>query len=63
MKDRTHHRITWTDKHGDTWRIERVTDRWQLSRWAPATGTWQPVGSYPTRAAALNAAGDGTPEV
>jgi hypothetical protein len=57
MKDRTHHRrTTWLDDRGNTWRVERIADRWQLSRWAPATETWQPIGSYPTRAAAIRAA-------
>jgi hypothetical protein len=49
-------RFTWTDENGDTWRVEQIADRWQLSRWAPATETWQPTGSYPTRAAAIRAA-------
>jgi hypothetical protein len=57
MSERTH-RITWTDEHGDQWRAEQIAGRWQLSRWAPGTGTWQPIGSYPNRAAALRAAHD-----
>jgi hypothetical protein len=60
VNEPTHHRTTWTDADGITWRVERVTDRWQLSRWAPATETWQPVGSYPTRSAAIRAAYGGT---
>jgi hypothetical protein len=61
-------RITWSDKAGQTWRVELVADRWQLARWRPATGDatravstgetdeWQRVGSYPTRTAAVDAA-------
>jgi hypothetical protein len=47
-------RITWTDEAGGQWRAERVESRWQLSRWT--ADTWQPVGSYPSRAAAIAAA-------
>jgi hypothetical protein len=48
-------RFTWTDERGDAWRVELVSDRWQLSRWQPAVDQWQRVGSYPTRQAALDA--------
>jgi hypothetical protein len=49
-------RMTWVDPEGRTWRVERVTDRWQLSQYSPASDTWQRVGSYPTRDAAVQAA-------
>jgi hypothetical protein len=49
-------RMTWIDPEGRTWRIELVTGRWQLSRYSPTTDTWQRVGSYPTRSAAIDAA-------
>ena len=49
-------RMTWVDSSGTTWRIERITDRWSLSRYVPATETWQRVGSYPNRKAAISAA-------
>ncbi len=49
-------RTTWMDPEGRTWRVERVTDRWQLSRYSPASRTWQRVGSYPSRKAAISAA-------
>jgi len=41
---------------GTAWRIELVAGRWQLSRYSPAGDTWQRVGSYPTRYAAIDAA-------
>jgi len=41
---------------GTAWRIELVAGRWQLSRYSPAGDTWQPVGSYPTRYAEIDAA-------
>ena len=41
---------------GTAWRIELVAGRWQLSRYSPAGDTWQRVGSYPTRCAAIDAA-------
>ena len=37
--------MTWYVER-TAWRIERVTNRWQLSRYVPATETWQRVGSY-----------------
>jgi hypothetical protein len=49
-------RMTWVDPEGRTWRIERVTDRWQLSRWLPVTETWMRVGSYVSKSAAIDAA-------
>jgi hypothetical protein len=49
-------RITWIDLQGRTWRIELIGARWQLSRYSPASDTWQRVGSYPTRNAAIDAA-------
>ena len=49
-------RMTWIDPEGRTWRIERVTGRWQLSRYSPATETWQRIGSYPTRSQAIQVA-------
>jgi streptogramin lyase len=49
-------RTTWVDPEGRTWRIELVTGRWQLSRYVPASETWQPVGSYPNREAAISGA-------
>ena len=49
-------RVTWIDPEGRTWRIERVTGRWQLSRYSPATETWQRIGSYPTRSQAIQVA-------
>jgi hypothetical protein len=48
--------MTWVDAQGTTWRVERITDRWQLSRYVPAMETWQRVGSYPSRADAIQAA-------
>jgi hypothetical protein len=49
-------RTTWIDSQGTAWRIELVAGRWQLSRHSPAGDTWQRVGSYPTRNAAIDAA-------
>ena len=49
-------RMTWIDPEARTWRVELVTDRWQLSRYSPASEAWQRVGSYPTRKAAISAA-------
>ena len=49
-------RMTWLDAEGTTWRVEYVTGRWQLSRYSPASQTWQRVGSYPSRKAAISAA-------
>jgi hypothetical protein len=48
-------RMTWYVERA-AWRIERVTNRWQLSHYVPATETWQRVGSYPSRADAIQAA-------
>jgi hypothetical protein len=48
--------MTWTDPSGTTWRIERITGSWSLSRYSPASETWQRVGSYPNRKAAISAA-------
>ena len=48
--------MTWVDTQGTTWRVERITNRWQLSRYWPGTQTWQRVGSYPSRADAIQAA-------
>jgi hypothetical protein len=50
--------MTWIDPEGRTWRIESIAGRWQLSRYSPATETWQRIGSYPTRNAAIQAAYD-----
>jgi hypothetical protein len=50
------HRMTWLDAEGTTWRVEYVTGRWQLSRYSPTSETWQRVGSYPNRQAAISAA-------
>jgi hypothetical protein len=47
--------MTWYVER-TAWRIERVTNRWQLSHYVPATETWQRVGSYPSRADAIQAA-------
>jgi hypothetical protein len=41
---------------GTAWRLDYLTGRWQLSRYVPATETWQRVGSYPNRKAAISAA-------
>jgi hypothetical protein len=48
--------MTWIDLEGRTWRIERVAGRWQLSRYWPASETWQRIGSYPSKTAAIEAA-------
>ena len=48
--------MTWVDTEGTTWRVERITNRWRLSRYMPPTETWQRVGSYPNRQAAISAA-------
>jgi len=48
--------MTWLDAEGTTWRVEYVTGRWQLSRYSPTSETWQRVGSYPNRKAAISAA-------
>ena len=45
-------RMTWIDLQGRTWRIELIG----VSRYSPASDTWQRVGSYPTRNAAIDAA-------
>jgi hypothetical protein len=50
--------MTWIDPEGRAWRIERITGRWQLSRYWPSTETWQRIGSYPSRTAAIEAAYD-----
>ena len=52
------HRMTWVDQQNRYWRIELVTGRWQLSRYSPASETWQRVGSYPSRMQAIEAAHD-----
>ena len=49
-------RMTWLTPDGTTWRIELLTGRWSLSRYVPASETWQRVGSYPNRKAAISAA-------
>lgn len=49
-------RATWYTPDGTAWRVERITDRWSLSRYVPATETWQRVGSYPNRQSAIEAA-------
>ena len=49
-------RATWIDPKGTTWRIERIADRWQLSRWLPVTEQWMRVGSYSSKTAAIEAA-------
>ncbi len=54
-------RTTWLDVDGVTWRVEEIAGRWTLARWAPATDTWRPVGSYPDRSAALRAASGSRP--
>ena len=51
-------RMTWIDPEGRTWRVEQIAGRWQLSRYSPATETWQRIGSYPTRSQAIQAAYD-----
>jgi hypothetical protein len=50
------HRMTWMDTDGVTWRVERVADRWQLSRFDQLRSDWHRVGSFPNRAAAIAAA-------
>jgi hypothetical protein len=50
------HRMTWMDTDGVTWRVERVADRWQLSRFDQSREDWHRVGSYPNRASAVRAA-------
>ena len=49
-------RTSWVDTDGTTWRVEAVAGRWSLSRYVPATDTWQRIGSYPNRKAAISAA-------
>ena len=49
-------RATWYTPDGTAWRVELVAGRWQLSRYSPASETWQRVGSYPNRKAAISAA-------
>jgi hypothetical protein len=58
MSKHTHRRETWIGTHGTAWRIERIAGRWQLSRYSPAADAWDRIGSYPTRAAAVEAAQD-----
>ena len=41
-------RATWLDTEGTTWR-RLCRCRRQLSRYGPASETWQRVGSYPER--------------
>ena len=48
-------RVTWYIQH-TAWRVELVAGRWSLSRYSPNTETWQRVGSYPNRKAAITAA-------
>ena len=48
-------RMTWYVE-GTAWRVEYVAGRWSLSRYSPASETWQRVGSYPNRKAAISAA-------
>jgi hypothetical protein len=45
-------RITWYVEHA-AWRVEYVAGRWSLSRYSPGSETWERVGSYPTRKAAV----------
>jgi hypothetical protein len=49
------HQTTWVDTAGVTWRVERFSDRWTLSRYEPLLGGWSRAGSYPSRAAAIEA--------
>jgi hypothetical protein len=49
-------RTTWIAADGTAWRIERIADRWQLSRWLPVTEQWLRVGSHSSRSAAVDAA-------
>jgi hypothetical protein len=51
-------RMTWIDPESRTWRIERIAGRWQLSRYLPASETWQRIGSYPSKTAAIQTAYD-----
>ncbi len=48
-------RVTWYIE-GTAWRIELLAGRWSLSRYSPHSETWQRVGSYPSRKAAISAA-------
>ena len=48
-------RVTWYIE-GTAWRIELLAGRWSLSRYSPASETWQRVGTYPSRKAAIRAA-------
>jgi hypothetical protein len=48
-------RITWYVDQ-TAWRVEYLGGRWSLSRYSLASETWQRVGSYPTRKAAISAA-------
>jgi hypothetical protein len=48
-------RVTWYVEQ-TAWRVEYVAGRWWLSRYVPSTETWQRVGSYPNRKAAISAA-------
>ena len=48
-------RITWYVDQ-TAWRVEYVAGRWSLSRYVTVTETWQRVGSYPNRKAAIGAA-------
>jgi hypothetical protein len=50
--------MTWIAADGTAWRVECIADRWQLSRYSPTTETWTPVGSWPSRGEALQAAAD-----
>jgi hypothetical protein len=50
--------MTWVDLQGRYWRVERSGSRWQLSRYRPAGDVWQPVGSWPSRGEAIQAAYD-----
>jgi hypothetical protein len=51
--------MTWIAADGTAWRIERIADRWQLSRWLPVTEQWLRVASYSSRSAAIDAASEG----
>jgi hypothetical protein len=52
--------MTWVDPESRTWRVERVAGRWQLSLYWPSTDTWQRIGSFPSKAEAVQRAyGDG----
>ena len=52
------HRMTWVDQQNRYWRIEQVGSRWQLSLYRPAVEAWTPVGSWPSRGEAIQAAAD-----